>query len=192
MENEVDDGSLRDAHLVGRGPGDVAARAEPIDGSTNRRRIEPLQYSSPQGEAGPGSSSANAWRFTIAVCLLLVGAMSLSTLRPPNGGRSAMARIMAAKADIDSLEVALDAYQIDTGQYPSGSGGLQALVQAPMNAANWHGPYVKQIPNDPWGTPYQYKSPGLHNTRTYDLSSAGPDRKVGTKDDLVNWKPNGK
>lgn len=171
---------------------EIAMQAAPIGGSTNQSPIRPLDYSSPQMEGNAGSSSVNAWRFTIAACLLLVGAMTFSSLRPTIGGRSLMARIRAARADIDSLELALDAHLTDTGQYPSASTGLQALVQAPNAVGNWHGPYVQKIPSDPWGTPYQYHFPGAHNTSTFDLFSAGADKLFGTGDDLVNWAQNGK
>lgn len=89
----------------------------------------------------------------------------------------------------ETLETPLMKYRIDMGNYPSTELGLQALVKAPTdNAANWKGPYVNSIPNDPWGKPYQYRFPGTHNPTKYDLWSYGPD---GTEsgDDIGNWKP---
>src|SRR5579885_3269712 len=69
--------------------------------------------------------------------------------------------VKAARAQIDSLEKALDAYRLDTGGYPTTEHGLAALVQAPSGVAHWDGPYLKRgVPNDPWGHPYQYKQPG--------------------------------
>lgn len=42
---------------------------------------------------------------------------------------------------------------------------------------------MESIPVDPWGTPYVYQCPGT-NGRAFDLFSAGPDKKVGTADDI--------
>ena len=53
---------------------------------------------------------------------------------------------------------------------------------------NWNGPYIKKDAKDPWDNPYVYKSPGEHNTDSYDLSSKGKDGIEGTEDDITNWK----
>ena len=44
-----------------------------------------------------------------------------------------------------------------------------------------------KAPLDPWGEPYQYRSPGTHNKTGYDLFSKGPDKTEGTEDDIGNW-----
>jgi general secretion pathway protein G len=89
--------------------------------------------------------------------------------------------------DLSSLELALDAFQIDTKHYPAQTEGLQALVQEPANATGWRGPYMRIIPPDPRGKPYIYVFPGTHLQDGFDLSSAGPDGKPGTADDITNW-----
>ena len=73
----------------------------------------------------------------------------------------------AAKIQIESFASALDLFYLDTGRYPTGSEGLAALVQRPGSIPAWNGPYVKggTIPNDPWGNPYVYRSPGQHGER---------------------------
>jgi len=80
------------------------------------------------------------------------------------------------------------------GAYPSTSEGLQALITVPAgNADRWRGPYImvkgdqNKILLDPWGNPYQYRYPGIHNTTGYDLWSKGPDGRDGTADDIGNW-----
>ena len=78
---------------------------------------------------------------------------------------------------------------MDTGHYPKGSNGLLELVQQPVGATNWHGPYYQpQMLVDQWGHKYIYEYPGKHNTNGYDLFSAGPDGKTGTDDDIGNWE----
>lgn len=104
----------------------------------------------------------------------------------PNPARTT-AMITATKADIASLELALDAFEIDTGRYPSTTEGLSALVNAPSNLTGWRGPYVRKVPTDPWGLPYRYMYPGTHQRGSYDLSSNGADKQLNTADDITNW-----
>jgi general secretion pathway protein G len=94
-----------------------------------------------------------------------------------------------AKAQITSLESALDQYRLDVGHYPDTEQGLAALVTKPAadTAANWQGPYLKkEVPNDPWGHPYVYSSPG-QDGREYDLMSLGPDGKAGGTGTVTSW-----
>ena len=89
-----------------------------------------------------------------------------------------------------SMKTPLVTYRLQMGAYPSTDEGLQALLAAPPGKADrWRGPYVEgnKIPPDPWGEPYQYKCPGVHNKDGYDLWSKGPDRTDGTDDDIGNW-----
>jgi general secretion pathway protein G len=100
--------------------------------------------------------------------------------------------VKIAKAQITSLEQALDQYRLDVGRYPATEAGLAALVTKPAGdaAANWQGPYLKKaLPNDPWGHPYVYVSPGQEG-REYDLTSLGADGKpggTGEDADVTSW-----
>jgi hypothetical protein len=70
------------------------------------------------------------------------------------------------------------------------------MVNYPTNfsGGKWSGPYLDQIPIDPWGNIYFYRCPGNHNTNGYDLYSCGYDgiSKSGGDDldDINNWDPN--
>jgi general secretion pathway protein G len=109
---------------------------------------------------------------------------------PKFTGRSEQAQVTAASTDIANLEVALDAFEVDTGRYPTTTEGLRALVEEPSNLRNWKGPYIKKgVPNDPWGNPYVYTQPGRHNKYGFDLYSYGPDGREGGDDDIDNWSP---
>jgi general secretion pathway protein G len=103
---------------------------------------------------------------------------------PKMMGRSEQARDAAARADISSIKTALDAFEVDNGNYPRNLGDL---LQQPANDVHWHGPYLDKIPQDPWGQNYEYVFPGKHNPSGYDVFSAGPDGKPGTDDDIGNW-----
>lgn len=97
--------------------------------------------------------------------------------------------VKTARAQIDALQKALDQYRIDTGHYPSTEQALGALVARPADEPKWSGPYLaKAVPPDPWGTPYQYRSPGEHGD--YDLWSLGRDRRPGGEGEdaeIVSW-----
>jgi general secretion pathway protein G len=127
--------------------------------------------------------------FTLVEMLLVL--VILATLAaiviPKMAGRSQQAKVTAAQTQISSIEMALDAFEVDNGYYPR-TGGLDDLLNQPANAPSWKGPYLKKgVPLDPWGTAYVYEYPGKHNANGYDISSAGPDGRAGTDDDINNW-----
>ncbi|ARN57543.1 type II secretion system major pseudopilin GspG [Sedimentisphaera salicampi] len=130
--------------------------------------------------------------FTLIELLLAVVILAVlaAVVVPKFTGRSEEARVSAAKTDISNIELALDSYEIDTGDYPSDSEGLEALVDKPSgnDSERWKGPYLKRgVPDDPWGNEYNYEYPGRHNEYGYDLYSNGPDGRGGTDDDIINW-----
>jgi general secretion pathway protein G len=125
--------------------------------------------------------------FTLVEMLLVL--VILATLAaivyPKVVGRSEQARVTAAQAQIASFKTALDAFEVDNGYYPKGSSGLEDLRTQPRDATSWHGPYIDNIPKDPWQNDYVYECPGRHNPRSYDIYSPGspnnPDHPYG------NW-----
>jgi general secretion pathway protein G len=94
-----------------------------------------------------------------------------------------------ARAQINSLEQALDQFRLDVGRYPSSDEGLDSLNSAPANVEGWTGPYLKKgVPLDPWGKAYLYAQPG--DNGEMDLYSYGKDGRPGGKGedaDVVNW-----
>lgn len=125
----------------------------------------------------------------VEMLLVLVILATLAAIVVPRfAGRSEQAKETAARTQITSIGTALDAFEVDNGYYPTSADGLGLLVERPATATNWRGPYLKsQIGNDPWGNPYIYEYPGQNNADGYDLSSAGPDGRHGTDDDITNW-----
>lgn len=105
-------------------------------------------------------------------------------------GRTDQANRSIAKADISSnIAMALKLYYLDNGRFPTTEQGLAALVSSPSSApAQWSGPYLETVPEDPWGNVYKYKCPGVLNKTAYDLYSAGSDGVEETDDDIKNWK----
>ncbi len=118
----------------------------------------------------------------IALIMSLVGPRVLNYL-----GES---KVKAAKIQIQSFSSALDLFNLDTGRYPTTSEGLVALIRSPGNIPSWNGPYLKSgsVPDDPWGKPYVYRSPGEHGA--YDIMSYGSDGNeggTGTAADITSW-----
>jgi general secretion pathway protein G len=124
--------------------------------------------------------------FTLVEMLLVL--VILATLAaivyPKVANRSEQARVTAAQTQIANFKTALDAFEVDTGHYPKGRNGLADLVQQPRESTGWHGPYLDNIPKDPWGNDYIYECPGKHNPNSYDISSQG----APGKDTVIgNW-----
>ncbi len=103
------------------------------------------------------------------------------------------AMIEKARADIATLEQAIEMYRLDMLAYPTTDQGLEALVRAPsgLNRPERYRPggYVRRLPEDPWGNPYQYVFPGERST--FDLYSTGADGRLGGEGenaDIGNWQ----
>lgn len=138
-------------------------------------------------------NSQNAFQYGFTLLELLVVMVIIGLLAgyvgPKYFSQIGKSEIKAARAQIDALGKALDQYRLDTGNYPTTEQGLAALNTPPPGEMRWAGPYLqKTVPMDPWGKPYQYKSPGGHGE--YDLFSLGKDGSAGGTDtsaDVVNW-----
>lgn len=118
----------------------------------------------------------------ISIVMSLVGPRVLNYLTD--------SKVKAAKIQIESFESALDFYRLDVGQFPSTSEGLRALIERPGNSVPWGGPYLRgdSVPNDPWGKPYIYRSPGQHGA--YDIMSygvGGQEGGEGVEANITSW-----
>jgi general secretion pathway protein G len=107
----------------------------------------------------------------IALVMGLVGPRVLNYL-----GES---KSKTAKLQIESFGSSLDLFYLDAGRYPTTTEGLTALVQRPSGVDIWNGPYIKgaQVPADPWGHSYQYRSPV--ERAPYQIVSYGSDGNEG-------------
>jgi general secretion pathway protein G len=143
------------------------------------------------GGAGRRRAAAEDGFTLVELLVVLVILVLLASLVAPRViGYLGSSRTKAAKVQIQSLSTALELYKVQNGRYPTSSEGLKALVQAPPGATNWDGPYLtkKELPSDPWGRPYTYRSPGEHGA--FDIVSLGADNQpggTGENEDIVNW-----
>lgn len=96
-------------------------------------------------------------------------------------GRPDEARVTVAKTDLKTVATALRMYRLDNGDYPTTQQGLAALAGRPTSPPEPRAypaePYLTEVPTDPWGKDYIYRSPGL--TGPYDLLSYGKDGEEG-------------
>uniref|UniRef100_A0A7V5XHS7 Type II secretion system core protein G n=1 Tax=Thermodesulfobacterium geofontis TaxID=1295609 RepID=A0A7V5XHS7_9BACT len=121
--------------------------------------------------------------FTLIEILIVVAIIGLiaSLIVPNLIGRFEKSKEEIAKAQIEMLSSAIEAFRLDVGRYPN---TLDELINS--SEPNWRGPYLakRQIPKDPWGRDYVYKYPGEHGS--YDLYSLGPEGQLNEKS-ITNW-----
>lgn len=130
---------------------------------------------------------ASAFTLVELLLVLVILGVLAAIVVPKFSGRTEQARLTAAQTQIAAFSTALGMFEVDNGSYPKGRNGLLELVQAPRDSKNWHGPYLKDIPKDPWGNDYVYECPGRHNATGFDIMSMGPDLRAGSEDDVTNW-----
>lgn len=113
--------------------------------------------------------------------VLVIIALVAALIVPNVIGRPDEARVTVAKTDLKTIAGALEIYRLDNRDYPSTNQGLRALVEKPAGRpepVNWvEGGYLPELPVDPWGNDYVYRSPG--DDGDYELISLGADGKPG-------------
>jgi len=122
--------------------------------------------------------------FTLIELLVVIGIITLlSTIvtAAVNEARK-KAKIVAAQATLRQLRTAIEMLENDTGQWPkhhdigyignspSGGGVVNEIYDLNIGEAglaqddsitpypNWRGPYIRNVPKDPWGNDYFYDS----------------------------------
>ncbi|MEP6785769.1 MAG: type II secretion system major pseudopilin GspG [Sphingomonadales bacterium] len=124
----------------------------------------------------------------LVIIALLSTIVALTVL--PNIGK---ANNQKAKADIATLDQALELYRLSNLTFPSTSDGLGALMVAPPSLTDpsryTPGGYIKKLPKDPWGRDYKYEYPGKHGTfDIYTLGADGVEGGEGENADIGSWQ----
>lgn len=121
---------------------------------------------------------------TVAILAILTGiSMPLASKAFESKARTATRREAADIAE------AVQRYVHDTLEFP---GSVLDLTMAPDGVAGWTGPYLPYTTDDPlsgesdwtvdaWSRPYQIDV----RDDVWSIASGGPDRTVGTPDDIV-------
>ena len=125
------------------------------------------------------------------IVVIIIGILAVSIV-PQFIGTTHDAKVSAAKGHVSELENALERFNVHMDRYPTAEEGLKVLVEPPPGEqTKWRGPYIKQLRNDPWGNPYQYRCPGTHHPTSFDVWSRGADGQDGGEGqgaDIGNWE----
>lgn len=141
------------------------------------------------------SSISNQRGFTLIEILVVVVILGIlaGIVVPRLLGEPEKARRTKAEVQIRGLEEALAIFKLDNGFFPATEQGLIALVEKPQTGkipTHYRDKgYIKKIPKDPWGNPYIYLSPGIHDD--FDIISYGPDGATGGDGDdadINSWE----
>jgi general secretion pathway protein G len=154
----------------------------------NASRIVARAWAKQPSPTARRSATCGFTLLELLVVIVIIGLLA-GLVAPRYFDQVSKSNTKIAKAQIDSLEKALDEYRLDVGSYPTTEQGLEALNTRPQNLDKWGGPYLKKaVPLDPWGASYIYKSPGDHGD--YDLLSYGKDGQpggAGEAVDVTSW-----
>lgn len=137
------------------------------------------------GRTHPQPDQAGFTLTELMVVLFIIGLLSTIVLINvlPSQDR---AMVTKAKADIATLESAMESYRLDQLTYPSAADGLAALESPPASLADPsrypRGGYIRSLPTDPWGRPYELAVPG-RNGDPFSIFSLGADGAPGGSDD---------
>jgi general secretion pathway protein G len=123
------------------------------------------------------------------ILFILIGSAGFAYIRYVS-----KARVVAATDQIERFSIALNAYFLDCGRFPSSEQGLDALWEKPVMEPvpkGWQGPYLtKPVPSDPWDNPYEYQAPGPHDL-PFGIRSFGADGAEGGEgndSDIASWE----
>jgi general secretion pathway protein G len=137
-------------------------------------------------------NATNAFSLVELMIVVVIIGILAATILPNLMSTKGEAKVGAAKADVAELDSAVERFYVNMDRYPTSEEGLKVLVEAPSteDAKNWRGPYIKQLRDDPWGNPIQYRYPGAHHANGFDIWSrgeGGQDGGEGNAADIGNW-----
>ncbi len=131
--------------------------------------------------------------FSLIEILFVIGLIALLLTLVVNNIGGIFGSQQDKVADIfvkQTVKLGVVPYKLDLGNYPTTEQGLEALIKAPAGKeVKWKGPYLEELPKDPWDNAYQYRFPGTKNingAKGYDVWSLGADG-IESADDIGNW-----
>lgn len=123
----------------------------------------------------------------LLIVIVIIGLLA-AYVGPKYFAQLGKSEVAVAKTQIEAFDKALDTLRLDVGRYPTTEEGLNALLTQPSTMNKWNGPYLKkQIPTDPWGSAYVYRSPG--QSKDFEILSYGKDGQSageGEATDITN------
>jgi general secretion pathway protein G len=140
----------------------------------------------------PPLSSTRAFSLVEIMVVVVILGILAATIIPNLIGTKHDAKAGVARSNIAQLEAAIERFNIHFDRHPDTEEGLTVLVERPADGGDkWRGPYINLLRPDPWGHPYQYRKPGIHNPNGFDLWSRGADNADGGEGegaDIGNWQ----
>ncbi len=107
---------------------------------------------------------------------LLAGMVAINVV-----GKIEKARVQTTKASLKMLRSAVNQFKLDTGFYPSDSGGLEELISPPtdLKGADPSG-YLEstEVPKDAWGNDFIYEL-NPESGKPFVIKSLGADGEEG-------------
>lgn len=107
------------------------------------------------------SCSRKGFSFTEVLVVIVVLAVLAAVALPKFTGSSPRNQDSALENDLHLVRNAVQLFKIDTGLYPkalcdlsaTSAAGLKGIDESgtriAVTTANWHGPYIKTVPDDP-------------------------------------------
>ena len=148
--------------------------------------------------------------FSLIEILVVIGAVGIliGIAIPAYDGYREKAKIAEAQHDLKKIERAIITLASDTGEWPNhfevgkacpgcGSNEIWDLTAATVGLLaddtgtpypNWNGPYIPEIPKDPWGMDYFMDTDYIidGDNKNVVIGSFGPDREGKTTYDSNN------
>lgn len=135
---------------------------------------------------GPGRSLQSGFTLIEIMVVVIVIALMGAMIGPTVFKKVQQAEKTRVAQDIRAIQSALKFYRLDNYSYPSEAQDLQALIEQPQGQDRWNGPYLEELPKDPWGQPYRYANPGRHG-KEIDVFSLGSDNIEGGEGSARDW-----
>lgn len=126
----------------------------------------------------------------IMIVVAIIGILAAIAIPSFQKARS-ISRINVAKNDVRIISAAIEQLAFDTAQWPGGvtagapgnpevwdlSTALAGIVSADTNFTRWQGPYMDEMPVDPWGMNYFFDPDYRINGVDYAVvGSFGPNQ----------------
>jgi general secretion pathway protein G len=102
-------------------------------------------------EEGMRQSGFTLWELLLV--LLLMGVL-LTSVTPHFGSAANQVRLRVDLANKEKIEGAAQLYRVDVGTYPL---NVADLVHSPMGVSGWRGPYLNEIPMNPFDSIHGYQ-----------------------------------